>query len=353
MRFFRIPNFTGIEAHRDDADRGSLRVAEGCLPHGPGGVRSGPVWKNVGSVDLFSQNSENHLTAADDDKGNSALFVSKNSEVHDVAIMSTENTALVSLGSTYQVIDPVSIYSAGKAIMSSVGNRLYSFGDGDGEAVFMGKGSPLGNSLIQPDQQLYAQEWARFPNCKFFVQGPRKTIFAAGNPSKPLTVYVSEPAGMTKPERDSIYSEEMSSVDIIGSDASRITALSTRGNQVVVHTDKGCHILFAPSLDQASTGYRVEQAPATNFSAAVNHQVCAGEQGSQQYWLGHDGQIYKDESATRGEEDTKTSGDRTQASYKSKGVWEKEQLTDLRNSFSAFDPQTGMYWVYTENQIQP
>lgn len=354
MRFFRIPSFTGIETHRDDADRGSLRVVEGCLPFGSGGLRSGPVWQDAGTVSMVSQADENQLTASDDGNGNSALFVSRLEEVHDMALFTSEHTKVSFFVSTYSVVDPLDLYRKQRAVVSPVGNRLFSFGDSDGEAVFIGKGPPTAQASVFPDETLYSYEWSRFPNCKFFVQGPKKTLFASGNPDKPLTVYISEPASKTSPYRDSPYSTSntnqipgsMSTVDILGSNASVITALSTRGDQVVVHTDKGCHILYAPSADQAETGYRVEQAPATNFSAAVNAQVVGGESGTMSYWLGHDGQIYKDESATRGAEDKKSQADPDQASWKAKGIWEKELHHNLKQSFATYDPQSGMYWLY-------
>ena len=357
MRFFRIPAFTGIETHRDDADRGSLRVVEGCVPHGPGGLRSGPVWEKVGDVDLFSDsdNSQSHMTGSDDGEGNSVVYVSRAGDVHDMAVFSTENTDIVSLGSTYAVAAPT-LYNQ-EAAITPIGNRLYAMGDGSAEAAYIGKGPPTATAAIFPDEVLYDQEWSRFPSCKFYVQGPKKTIFAAGNPDKPLTVYISEPAGLTNPYRDSPHSTELtnhnagvlSTVDILSSNASVITALSTRGDQVVVHTDKGCHLLYAPQADQASTGYRTEQTPATNFSGAVNVQVVAGESGTQPFWLGHDGQIYKDEAASRGAEDFKSQSDPRQASWKAKGQWEKELPVDLSGSFATYDPLSGMYWIYVES----
>jgi len=357
VRFFRIPSFTGIETHRDDADRGSLRVVEGCLPFGSGGLRSGPVWKDVGNVQVDSLDEENQLLASDDGNGNSALFVTRLNEVHDMALSTTEHTEVSFFVSTYSVVDPLDLYRNQRAVISPVGNRLFSFGDSDGEAVFIGKGPPTAQASVFPDETLYSYEWSRFPNCKFFVQGPKKTLFASGNPDKPLTVYISEPASKTSPYRDAPYSTSntnqspgsMSTVDILGSNASEITALSTRGDQVIVHTDKGCHILYAPSADQAETGYRVEQAPATNFSAAVNPQVVGGESGTMSFWLGHDGQIYKDESATRGAEDKKSQSDPDQASWKAKGLWEKELPVDLTDSFATYDPQSGMYWIFVRS----
>ena len=356
MRFFRIPAFTGIETHRDDADRGSLRVVEGCVPHGPGGLRSGPIWKKVGDVDLFSDSDQNHMHASDDGKGNSVVYVSRTDEVHDIAVFSTEHTDLVSLGASYNVAAPTP-YRSSDAVITPIGNRLYAMGDGTAEAAYIGKGPPTAIASVFPDEMLYDQEWSRFPNCKFYTQGPKKTIFAAGNPDKPLTVYVSEPAGLTNPYRDSPHSTELtnhnpgalSTVDILSSNASKITALSTRGDQVVVHTDKGCHLLYSPKADQAETGYRVEQVPATNFSGAVNAQVVSGESGSQHFWMGHDGQIYKDEAASRGAEDFKNYADAAQANWKAKGQWEREHPVDLSDAFATYDPQSGMYWVYTRS----
>ena len=355
MRFFRIPSFTGIESHRDDADRGSLRTVEGCLPHGPGGVRSAPVWEEVGDVDMYSETEYNMVTASDDGNGNSLLFVSRLGQVTDIAILSSENTEVGPFGANYLVSDSI-VHNKKTGAISPIGDRKFAVGDGSAEAIYVGKGPPGGSASVFPDEVLYRQEWSRFPNCKFYTQGPNKTIFAAGNPEKPLTIYVSEPAGSTNPNMDSPYSTELtppankagklSTVDILASKASKITALSANGNQVIVHTDKGCHVLYAPSADQANTGYRVEQAPSSVFSAAVSSRTTISDNGSMIFWLGHDGQIYKDESAGRGSEDAKKFTDPGQANWKSKGIWEKSHPKDLSDSFSFYDPQSGYYWVF-------
>ena len=142
MRFFRIPTFTGIEVHRDDADRGSLRVVEGCMPHGPGGLRSAPVWSDVGTISNISTDEKNFLTAANDGQGNSVMAVSKQGQIHDLAVVTTEGTSITNFQPSYQVINPLGLFDEGKAIIAPVGNKLYSFGDGDGEAVFIGKAQP-------------------------------------------------------------------------------------------------------------------------------------------------------------------------------------------------------------------
>jgi hypothetical protein len=316
------------------------------------------VWEKIGEVSKYSTTETNHVTAADDGQGNSLLFVSRNCKIHDLAVISEENTQLKQFGDSYDVAIPESsLYNDGLANLTPIGNRIYAVGDGSSEAMFVGKG-PDDTFEVFPDEDLYSQEWSRFPKCQYFVQGPKKTIFAAGNPAKPLTVYISEPAGLTSPYRDTPYSTEdttynqgvLSTVDILGSNASKITALSTRGDQVVVHTDKGCHLLYAPSPDQASTGYRVEQAPATNFSAAVNSKVVSRASGALTYWVGHDGQVYKDEAASRGSEDLRSRADEDQANWKSKGVWEHEHPTDLSQSFAVYSPQSGDYIFFIETE---
>jgi len=364
VRFFRVPAFSGIEVHRDDADRGSLRVVEGCLPHGPGGMRSSPVWTKLGELAEYAKKGEaNKLTAADDEKGNSAIFASQDDEVHDMGLFTTEGIEFVSINAGYPLVSiakaslGASLGSVG--LISNMGNGAYTYGNGTDSPVAVGKG----DQNVTPDVSIYSMEYSYFPKCNMFIIGPRKCLFAAGNPDQPLRVYVSEPAGKTTPFRDSPYSTEhpaysvgfepqvglLSTVDIIGSNATKITGLSTRANQVVVHTDKGCHLLYASKEDQASTGFRVEQAPATNFSAAVNNQVVAGEGGPMAFWLGHDSQIYKDSSATRGAEDTETFTDADQVSYKAKGGWESEHPANLWKAFATYEPQSGMYWVFIEN----
>lgn len=369
MRFFRIPSFTGIESHRDDADRGTLRIAEGCIPSGPGGLRSGPVWQDLGNVTTHSTDNFNILSGASDAKGNSVLFVSRDGLVHDVKCFPQANTNMGSLTADNVVSAgfieiggvPVQQFQAEEAYISDIGNLNIGWGDGSNKALFGGT-TPGSYPAIPayPEDEIYMMEYSWFPNCKFFVVGPNKCIFASGNPLSPLTVYVSEPAGLTVPERDSPFSTEtalpthnpgvLSTVDILMSNASEITALSNRGNQVIVHTDAGAFLLYAPTADQAEDGYRVAQAPSTVTSAAVNQSVTGGEDGTQPYYLGHDGQIYKDEASSRGSEETDRYSDPDQASWKAKGRWEDEHPEDLSKSFSAYEPEIGQYWVYLKNE---
>ncbi len=349
MRHFRIYSFSGIEAHRDDADRGSLRIAEGCVPAGAGGLRSAPVFTEVGIVGNVSPDTDNHLTGNDDAENNTLIFSSRNGEVHDARLFKQANTELGPFGTSYDVSVPVAggqLYPDRPASMSAIGNNEVCWGDGSAEAITVG----ISPRTVAPNEILYHLEYARFPKCRFFVIGPRKTIYAAGNPDEPLTVYISEPADMQATHRDSMYTDEqLSQVKILMTDGHAITALSGGRDHVVVHTDGGAHLLKAPAPGQASTGYRVEQAPLSAASAAVNHNVVAGENGTYPFWLGFDGQIYKDESGTRGPDNKDSYADPDQVSWMAKGRWDKELPIDLSKCFATYNPELGIYWVFAEN----
>lgn len=354
MRYFRIPNFTGIEAHRDDADRGSLRVVEGCLPQGPGGVSSGPVWEKVGDVDtaLLSTDKNLAVTSSADENGNAFLFASRHSEVHDIHYMPEPNTVLGELEEEVEIYKSDGEMDQRKSYFNSIGNRTLMIGEGSTNPLAVGKGPPREvDKKTSYDGVIYSLEWSVFKRCKYFVIGPNKTIFAAGSCLEPMSVYVSEPAGLTTPFRDSPYSmNDISKVDILMSNATIITGLSVLNNQVIVHTDDGCHILYEPKADQAETGYRTEQKPSSVFSGAVNNAVVNRGCGSSPFWLGHDKSIYKDESSKRGQDEKDENTDRDQASYKSKGAWEHELPQNLENSFGVYDPFSGSYIVYVESR---
>jgi hypothetical protein len=347
MRHFRIPAFTGVEAHRDDADRGTLRLAEGCVPAGPGGLRSAPVFVELGDASTNSSAStSNNLSKLSDSSGNTVVMASRNNEIHDVRVFTVANTKVSALSSP-TLIQANHWMTARPAYLSSVGNNTVAWGDGSINAEFMTKAGDAGDV---PDDTLYHQEYASFPKCRHFTIGPRKTLYAAGNPDEPLTVYISEPADMTVNVRDSLYSSSaLSTVVLLMTDATEITALSSQRDHVVVHTDAGAHIIRQPGGDQASTGYRAEQTPLTAASAAVNHQVVAGEIGSFPYWFGFDGQIYKDESAQRGAEDRQVYADPKQATWKAKGRWDKELPVDLSDSFATYNSELGIYWVFARS----
>lgn len=301
---------------------------------------------------LLSTDKNLAVTSKSDENGNAFLFASRHGEIHDIHYMPEPNCVLGELDDDVEIYKSDGEMDQRKSYFNSIGNRTLMIGEGSTNPLAVGKGPPReSEQKVAYDGRLYSLEWSVFKRCKYFVVGPNKTIFAAGSCLEPLTVFVSEPAGLTTPFRDSPYSmNDISKVEILMSNATIITGLSVLNNQVVVHTDDGCHILYQPKPDQAETGYRVEQKPSSVFSGAVNNPVVNRACGSSPFWLGHDGSIYKDESSKRGQDEKKENTDRDQASYKSKGAWEHELPQNLENSFGVYDPFSGSYIVYVESK---
>ena len=349
MRFFRIPNFSGIEGHRDDANRGSMAVVEGCIPQPTGGLRSSPQWKEL--VDLsgveISQSVNNQVDVMSNSSGDKIAYISRNKKIHDIGVLRNSTGTMEEFTETQTVVNDES-FSKQDAYFNSVGNRSLVFGDGSANAKQVGINDV--DYAYEPDKQLYSMEWRSFPLCKYFVIGPSKCLFAAGDCNNPLTIYVSEPANLSNPDTDSPYSDfAVSKVDLLLTNATKITGLSVVNNQVVVHTDKGCSLLYAPKPGQASSGYRTEQTPSSAFSGAASHASVTNSDGPMPFWLGHDGQIYKDESASRSGEEVESESDKDQATYIPKGVWDQEHPDDLSKTFAAYDASSGTYLIFIEN----
>ena len=349
MRFFRIPNFTGIEGHRDDANRGSLAKVEGCVPQPTGGLRSAPVWTELADLSDqgLSQDKSNKLATVSNDDGDEIAYISRQGSIHDIGLLRNSTGKLKGFTKfNTPVIDGT--FDMKNAYFNSVGNRSLVYGDGSKNAKHIGINKE--GYEYEPDERLYSMEWRSFPYCKYFVVGPGKALFAAGDCNNPLSVYVSEPANLSNPDVDAPYSDfPVSKVDLLLTNATQITGLSVFKNQVIVHTDKGCSLLYTPKSGQASSGFRTEQTPSSASSGAASHASVTNSDGPMPYWLGFDGQIYKDEGATRSGEEVESESDNDQASYLSKGVWDKDHPDDLSKTFAGYDSSSGTYFIFVEN----
>ena len=111
------------------------------------------MWDKIGDIENFSQSTENLVHGADLDSGNSIVMLSRDSEIHDIAMFSDENTkADSSISEQYGIIEE-SAFTSDKGFFSPIGNRLLSVGDGAEEAVFIGLGSPMSAKKVFPDQK--------------------------------------------------------------------------------------------------------------------------------------------------------------------------------------------------------
>lgn len=348
MKHFRIPTFTGIENHRQDTDRGTLRLCEGAVLGAVGSVRSAPRWENVFPMVIPGLGS--HVITAQDDENNKYAFTSNNGEIVSSKIFTNENPVPSRLGNLTAMESTV-LTQDDPAYINDVGSRRAIVGNGsDQKKITEGPGPLIVEDLSADVDDIYKLEATPFPNCSMFVIGLNKSIYAAGNRDNPLRVYVSEPTNSEDPLKEGIYSTQMSVVDILATNATKITALSTYQNYVVVHTDAGVVLLFQVETQQASSGFRVEQTTAAANSGAINPNCVAGSAIIQPYYLGVDGQVYKDSSARRGPENKPSFSDVEQVTAKAKGLWDKSVDREIDGSFSAYETFSGVYNFYMPAQ---
>ena len=351
MRYFRIPVFTGIEGHRNKPDRGTMRVVEGCLPYPAGALRSGPVWTELGKLTVAEPTEKHKFWQVTDNLGNKLLIIvhkasNRASNIHMFPATASTPAIGTSVASSTDVTPSnvaESSYATTRVTSSNLGSRWVAVGNASFNADLLGFG---GTSVSTTSSDIYDLANTEFPKCTMFVRGPSKTLFGAGDPDNPVSVYVSEPAGLTASTKSALYSGgALSRVDLLLTDATEITALSVLGPYVVVHTDAGVTLLYGSKPDQAETGFRVEQVSSPISSAAINQKVVGGQQ-NQPYFLARDGQIYKDESTTAGPDGKPLYSDPRQVSWKAKGLWSDESASDISTSFATYDPGIGMYFVH-------
>jgi len=346
MRYFRVKNFSGIQnqAEETDQDRGSLTICENAVPYPKGSLRSAPMWKRVYENLTLPSDS---LAYCLDSNGHKVVVTKNGSDVHGLAWVSN-STSVDKLPANASVVTATDNTLTG-AFINRVGSELF-VGDGVNANLRWGQATNYAFSALQqqPDK-LYAQAAEIFPSCTSFVVGPDKAIYATGNSADPMAVYVSEPATIANPDVEDalqgIYSGVMSTVNIIMSEASRITALSTFRNYVVVHTDVGVALLYRTEKQQAGTGYRVRQTASPTVSGALNPNSASANMGVRPFYLGTDGQIYKDEAARAGQDHTTEGRLKEIISWKAVNAWNRHVDVNLTGSFTAYEPSAEFFSV--------
>lgn len=355
MRYQEISTFSGIENHRQDTNKGTLRICENAVMGASGSLRSLPKWDKA--FDLTVAPTHNHIITYKDALNNKYAMAARNGSVEAVKIFINEAPVPSNLGERlndepgFTSEEIFILQGSSQSFINDVGSRVAILGNGVDQKKIKESETLLTVEDLTNNEEsgLYNLEETRFPNCTMFIVGLRKAIYGAGDPGSPLTVYISEPSTAEDPFRGGIYSSAMSKVEILCSNATKITALSSYQNYVVVHTDAGVILLYSPEQQQASTGYRVEQITAAANSGAINQNCVAGSAIIQPYYLGVDGQVYKDSSARRGPDNKPNFSDVEQVTSKAKGLWDRHISADLSNSFSSYDTFSGIYNFYLPN----
>ncbi len=315
MPTFSIRRFLGVRnsVESSDAQRGTMRKAEGVLLTPRGALMGGPKWDSLWSLSGLVSTINTALGAADVTKvhfvtitrGTAVVLVAWDRAASrsrgmfyvgpagsDPTAASGTVTVAAPSGSTFRD------KAAGLRWFGSFINGELRLGNGTdanlvwrgGTLVALGPSSPPADT-DNPSQ--YAM-----PPVKQWVQTSDRVIHGAGNVTNPLRVWSTERATATFPNLDGVRSIETSYTLVSHTRATRITALQVAGTSIVAHTDAGAVRLSA--FENGSDGYKMVQSPTKANHGALNPNCVADSGGTLAYFLGSDLEIYRDEAARGG-----------------------------------------------------
>jgi hypothetical protein len=313
-----------------------MRTLSGVVPAPPGALSASPFWEQIYTpLDTIT----GLYRIIDDDL---RIFISCHEDhgFTDMKVLSKGNEANAAPAIEFDQLLKDPYITTKPAYFSSVGSHVF-VGDGVADNAAFLDGEGFLTNPLPLDTSRYSEHSHPFPPCKVFVRSADLSLFASGNDDHPLRVWVSEPLDVMNKESFGLATEDMSYVDIICEGATRVTGLSTFRNTVVCHTDGGVVLLKKPELLQAKTGWRVEQVNTDVRAGASSLRTLNPSAGSLPYYLGSDGQLYRNEF--RGSTDTQLAPQaETTATWGAVGVWD-QTIKDVENAFMTYNPSEN--WV--------
>jgi len=370
MRFFPIPQFRPLET-KDDAsqqDRTVLRRADSVVAVPNGALGNGPCWRPLWGLVAVDAAIETALAGA---SATQAHFVSISRGAHTLLLVWSrlEEAALGIFDASGDGTD-AQLDAASGVVVSAPADPLWRGKDGsapwylslvDGE-VWLGNGidanlrwngswlETLGASVAPGG--IYERSRHAIPPCTCFAVATTRQLLCGGNAQTPKRVWiVQQPVaseaivrGLTNPDTDF--------VDLTLTSATRITGMSSWQNYVTIHTDKHPVNIFGIDLEGA-TGWKAQQQPSPANASAPNPACAADPRGSGPFYLGADGEIYKDEATRTGPYNKRVQMDVEIATAECSGEWNAAMVRPLSPAFSSmiFDTRTRLLWVATRLQV--
>lgn len=373
MEYFPIRSFRPIETREEntDQDRTVMRLCEGLLPYPNGALCTGPKWAKVwGQSALGAQITTALRNAGATETKAHFVRVTANSQVLLVVwryidgLDTTANSCLgiwlvtgqdPALGTSPTITVTAtsgSVYREKNVnapwFASRIGNRIY-FGNGiDANLQWSGGAlSALGPSSTPAD--IYDNSRVAIPPCTSFVMSGNKSVFASGNASVPKRVWITHPPTAAFPFNEGIYSTDTSFIDVSLSEATKVTALSAYQNYVTAHTDAKPVNLY--DVDGATDGFKCVQSPGAANSSAPSPNGVRDINGLASYYVGADGEIYKDEAVRVGPFDKRPSRDQDIVTTLGVNDWNRDMKKPVTSSglHTAYDRRTGIFWIWAEH----
>jgi hypothetical protein len=369
MRTFPIPNFRATETKSDasNQDRTVLRRAEGVVAVALGALSPGPNWQTMWGLDDLGDQVETALAGADDTKAHFVLLARGNHRALVVWSLSAHRA----LGFFHVAGDPadadfdsssgVSITATNSATyrdkhatarwyVSTLGSRLV-LGNGT-DANLTWSGGALALFTVPTATNVNDPYRETFPPCKQWVIGPDRFVYAAGNATNPMRVYVARPPTTSYDDVVGIQSVDTSKIDILLSGATAIRALSVWQAYVSVHLDNNKVVnLYSP--DQDTQGQRARQGASAANGSALNPD-CAGDPiGHGPYYLGGDGELYKDDATRAGPYNKLVARDVDLATAEASSDWNDAMAMPVDATYATllFDRRTALAWMFVRTSV--
>jgi hypothetical protein len=325
-----IKNFTGLvnTASETDTQLGNMRMLSNVVPSPPGSLSAALSWTPVYTA----------LPKADgiyriEDGGVQLLLATDLAEGFlDIKAISDEANGALSGRWDNAYLD---IFGGSKTPhLSTVGNHVFAGNGVDPNAIYIDGKGPLTNP-IPYNSGRYAKNKYPIPPCTSFVRGGDLSLYCTGNKEHPLRVWATEPINLLGDNAFGLASEEGSFVDILCGGATKVIGLSSFRGSIICHTDAGLVVLGKVDKDQAGTGWRISQAPTDSRVGAYSLRTLNPTGGRLPYYLGSDGQLYRNEVRAATSEYLEPGAEQT-ATWQSTGLWD-ETLKDLRHAFIAYN----------------
>ncbi|MBC2594956.1 hypothetical protein H5P28_11875 [Ruficoccus amylovorans] len=173
----------------------------------------------------------------------------------------------------------------------------------------------------------YDKAVENFPPCTCFALTADRRILAAGNAAQPLRVWIGAQATDQHGLLFGVESLDTSYVDIVQTGATRITAISAMNDYYSVHTDAGVVDLFG--FTNTNDGWTAIQRPSTANAGAINPHCVKDRDGFSSYYLGTDGELYRDEAVRTGPPEKRFAKQVDTATAHAAGQWNRDMDVEL------------------------
>lgn len=342
-----------------------MRICEGMAAYPQGALCAGPEWKPLWNLSTLGTSIESALAGADTAK---AHFVTVAKNGHTALVcwsLQTHRPLLIAWvsGGTNADLD-----SSGSVVITATNNATYRdksptarwFASPIADRIILGNGvdanlvwasgalAVMGPAATPADPNTLSR--VRIPPCTCFRQHVNRSIFAAGNASLPMRVWITDAPNAGETFVDGIRSAATGFIDVHAhKGAARITALSVFQQYVTVHTDKAPVNLFG--VDRTSDGWRCQQDASAANASAINPDCVGDINGDADFYLGGDLEVYFDQAIRSGPFEKRTARSQECATVQGAGLWNKQAAKPVQSSgyHCLYDRESRLFWMWMPN----